>query len=551
MSPEESKISPEEEREMMDMLVKRLKMSPEFVEARNKLKFGKTVAEKLEALEIERQLILQGGGPEAIERQHKLGRLTARERVSKLTDEESFQELDLWHRPYETGFEIGEERGRGDGVVIGYGRVNDRPLSLWAQDATVMGGTVATVHARKVNMIMDDTVSAKVPIVGIFDSEGLRAHDAIQYPEVFSTSTMALFHAYVSGVVPTIALVMGPCTGDLALIASLSDFVFMVRNTSYMHLSAPPPGVTSEELGDPWNIHAKVTGSCDVICDSEEDCLAKCRQLLGFLPLNNTQKPPVVDTGDDSNRREEELLEIVPADPKRPYSMYRVIQLIVDNGEFFELKRYWASNDITGFARLGGRTVGIVASNPMSKGGCMNIDAANKQAHFTRLCDAFNIPIIWLGDCPAFLPAKDEEWRGLIRTASGLIQINTEITTPQITVILRKMYGGGGFGSPGKRLLGDLNVAWPNHEKGLMGPEGAVAIIYRRELEAIKDPVEKVRQTKMRVMQMEWGNDMLVREACQDWLDPRDTRPWLINALKWLEHKYEEMEPRKHDNFRV
>ena len=551
MGPENKIISPEEEQEIMGMVVKRLKMSPEFVEARNKLKFGKTVAEKLEALNVERRMILQGGGPEAIARQHKLGRLTARERVAKLMDPLTFQELDMWHRPYETDFDIGEERGRGDGVVIGYGRIQDRPVSLWAQDATVMGGTVATVHARKINMIMDDTVSAKVPIIGIIDSEGLRAHDAIQYPEVFSTSTMALFHAYVAGVVPTISLVMGPCTGDMSLIASLSDFRFMVRDTSYMHLSQPPPGVTSQEMGDALNVHAKTTGSCDVICDNEDDCLNKCRQLLSYLPLNNTQKPPVVDTGDDPNRREEGLLEIVPVDPKKPYDMYRVISLIVDNGEFFEIKKYWARNNITGFARLGGKTVGIVASNPKHMGGCLNIDAANKQAQFTRFCDAFNIPLVWLCDCPAFLPSKDEEWRGLIRTASGLIQINTELTVPQITVILRKLYGGGVFGNPGKRLLGDLQVAWPTQERGLMGPEGAVSIIYRRELDAIKDPVERAKQMKMRIMEMEWGNDMQIREACQDWLDPRETRPWLINALRWLENRSEEMEPKKHDNFRI
>ncbi len=551
MSEEGLRMSPEEEQEMMAMLMKRLRMTPEFVEARNKLKYAKTVAEKLEGLNMERKMILRGGGPEAIALQHKLGRLTARERVTKLMDAGGFTELDMWHRPYETGFDIGEERGRGDGVVIGYGRIDNRPVSIWAQDATVMGGTVATVHARKVNMIMDDTVSAKVPIIGIFDSEGLRAHDAIQYPEFYSTSTMALFHAYASGVVPTLSLVMGPCTGDLALIASLSDFRFMVRGTSYMHLSSPPPGMTSQELGDPWNIHAKVTGSCDVLCDSEADCLAKCRQLLSYLPSNNTQRPPVVDTGDNPNRKEEELLEIVPVNTKKPYNMYKVISLIVDKGEFFEIRRYWASNDIVGFARLDGKTVGIVASNPMNKGGCMNIDAANKQGQFTRFCDAFNIPIIWFTDCPAFLPAKDEEWRGLIRTASGMIQINTEVSTPQITIIMRKLYGGGTFANPAKQVLGDLGVAWPTHERGLMGPEGATSIIYRKELDAIKDPVEKAKQTKIRVTQMEYGNDMLVREACQDWLDPRETRPWLINALKWLDNRTEEIEPRKHDNYRV
>lgn len=539
------------EQEMMGKLVKRLKIPPEFVSARNKLKNAKTTAEKLEAINEERKMILQGAGPEAIEKQHKLGRLTARERVSKLVDTGSFNELDMWHRPYETGFDIGEEWGKGDGVVIGFGKVNNSPISLWAQDATVMGGTIGTVHARKVNMIMDDTVSAKVPIVSIIDSLGLRAQDVIQYPEFFSTSTMAQFQAYVSGVLPSISLVMGPCTGDLAILASLSDFLFMVKDTSYMHLSAPPAGVSSQELGDPWNVHAKVTGSCDVLCENDEDCLKKCRQLLSYLPANNTQKPPIVDTGDDPNRREEELLEIVPTDHKKPYNMYRVIELIVDKGEFFEIKRYWARNIITGFARLNGQTVGIVASNPMVKGGCMNIDAANKESHFNRFCDAFNIPIIWLGDCPAFLPAKDEEYRGLIRTASGMIQINTEITVPQITVILRKMYGGGLFGYPGKQLLGDLIVAWPNQERGLMGPEGAVSIIYRRELEGIQDPEEKALRKKMRVTEMEWGNDMLLREACQDWLDPRATRPWLIKALDWLKNRTEEIEPRKHDNFRI
>jgi len=551
MNKDEVNISPEKEQEMMDKLVKRLKMSPEFVEARNRLKSGKTVTEKLEAINAERKIILQGAGPEAIEKQHSLGRLTARERVSRLMDAGSFHELDMWHRPYETGFDIGEETGKGDGVVIGFGKVNDRPLSIWSQDATVMGGTVATVHARKINMIMDDTVSAKVPIVGIYDSEGLRAEDAIQYPEFFCTSTMALFHAYVSGVIPTIALVMGPCSGDLAIIASMSDFVFMVKETSYMHLSPAPAENTPQQMGDAGKTHARITGSCDVLCEDEEDCLNKCRQLLSMLPLNNKEKLPLVDTGDEPNRREEELLEIVPTDNRKPYNMHRIIELIADNGEFFELKKHWAQNIITGLVRLGGKTVGIVASNPMYKAGCMTIDAANKQAHFTRLCDAFNIPVVWLGDCPAFLPSKDEEYRGLIRTASGMIQINSEVTTPQITIIIRKMYGGGSFGYPGKQLLGDISVAWPTHERGLMGPEGAVSIIYRRELKEIEDPTERALRKKQRVLEMEWGNAMLVREACQDWLDPRATRPWLISALEWFENREEELEPRKHENFRI
>ncbi len=544
-------IRPEEEREIMDMVIRRFKLQPEFIKSVERLKAAKTMKEALEAIEMERRMLLQGGGPEAIEEQHKLGRLTARERIGKFVDEGTFRELALWHRPYETGFDIGEERGRGDGVVIGYAQLNGRPISIWAHDATVMGGSVGTVHARKVNMIMRDTLNAKIPIVGIFDSKGLRAHDVIQYPEFYSTSTMAYFQTLVSGVLPTIALVMGPCTGDLALIASLSDFVFMVRGASYMHLAPPPAGITSEELGDAWNVHTKISGCCDVICDDEEDCLKKCRQLLSYLPLNNTQKPPVVDTGDDPNRREEELLEIVPLDSRVPYNMYRIISLIVDNGEFFELKRYWASNDIVGFCRFGGKTVGLVASNPQDKAGCMNIDAANKQARFTRFCDAFNIPIVWLGDCPAFLPAVDEEIRGLIRTGCGVIMANSEVTVPQITIFIRKMYGGGSFGSPGKGLGGDLQVAWPTYERGLMAPEGAVSVIYGRELGAIQDPVERARQTRMRVEEMLWGNIMQTREANQTYIDPRETRPFIISALTWLENRQEERSVRKHENIRV
>ncbi len=542
--------TPEEEQEIMDLAVKRLKIPSDLVESVNKINAAKTMKEKLDAFQMEKQAIVEGEA-EAVERQHKAGRLTARERVNKLVDGGTFQELDMWHRSYETGFNIGEEWGRGDGVVIGYGQVDSRPISVWAQDATVMGGTVATVHARKVNMIMDDTLSAKVPLVGMFDSKGLRAHDVIQYPEFFCTGTMTFFQALASGVIPSIALVMGPCTGDMALVAGLSDFLFMVRNTSYMHLADLPPGMTSQELGDPWNVHAKVTGCCDILADNDEDCLKKCRQLLSFLPLNNTQKPPVIDTRDNTNRCEEELLEIVPVDSKKPYNMHRIISLIVDNGVFFELKRYWASNQIIGFARFGGRTVGLIASNPQVKAGCMNIDTANKQAKFTRFCDAFNIPLVWLADQPAFLPAVEEETRGLIRTACGVIYANTEVTVPQVTVLIRKQYGGGRFGTPGKALLGDLEVAWPTYERGLMGPEGGVAIIYRRALEEIEDPIEKAKFERARIEEMRWGNVIRVREATQDYIDPRETRPLIINALKWLENRHEEMFARKHENIRV
>jgi acetyl-CoA carboxylase carboxyltransferase component len=531
-------------------LARRFNTSPEFIDVALRLKQAKSMQAKLEALNKERVLIEQGD-LETVERQHDRGKLTARERITKLLDPGSYEELDLWHRPYETGFEIGEEVGRGDGVVVGYGLLDKRPVTIWAQDATVMGGTIGTVHARKINMIMENALNARTPIIAIFDSEGLRAQDVIQYPEFYSTSTMARFETISSGVIPKISLIMGTCTGDLAIVAALGDFVFMVKNTSYMHLMPPPPGVTHQEIGDAWNVHARLSGCCDVIADNEEECLLKCRQLLGYLPQNNMEEPPVVDTGDDPDRREEELLELVPLDSSKPYSMYKLISLVADKGAFFEIRRYWASNLITGFARLDGHTVGIIANNPQDKGGCMTLDAADKMSHFVRFCDAFRIPCIWFSDTPAFLPAVNEERRGLIRHGSGMILANTEATVPRITVFIRKAYGGGRLAMPGQFLMGDLQVAWPSYEPGLMGAEGAVSIIYRKELAAIGDEKVRQEQKQKRVEEMQWGLDMLLRESTQKFIDPRDTRPFLINALKWLENRQQNLPAKKHENIRL
>lgn len=515
----------------------------------HRLKEATTMRGKLDAIEDERRTITAGNA-QAVDEQHRKGRLTARERAAKLMDPESIQELDLWHRPYETGFDIGEQSGAGDGVVVGFGKVQSRPVTFWAQDATVMGGTVATVHARKINMIMRNALDARTPIVGIFDSEGVRAQDAIQYPDYYSTSTMAYFQTIASGVIPKISLVMGPCTDEMALIASMADVVFMVRNTSYMHLSPPAPGVTGPEIGDAWN-HARLTGCCDVLADNDEDCLKKCRELLTYLPSHNSEKPPKMDRHDDPNRREEELLDFVPVDSSKPYSMYRLISLVVDKGEFFELKRHWAGNLITGLARLNGQTTGILANNPQNRGGCMTLDAADKMSRFVRFCDAFNIPLIWLADCPAFLPAVEEERRGLIRHGCGIIFSNSEATVPQITVIIRKYYGAGRLAMPGQSLFGDLLVAWPTGEPGLMGAEGAVSIVYRKELSSISDAAQRAAQQKKRVSEMQTGLDMLLRESTQNFIDPRDTRSFLIRSLEWLSNRRQDLPSRKHENIRI
>lgn len=538
------------ERTKLEETAKRFGVPVEFVESTVSVRKAASVSEKLEAFNKERELI-EHGVPEAVKSQHQKGRFTARERVNKLLDACSFEELDLWHRPYETGFDIGESTGRGDGVVIGYGTLEGRPVTIWSQDATVMDGTVATVHARKVTMIMENAINARTPVVAIFDSAGLRAQDAIQYPDFYSLGSMAHFQTLASGVIPKISLVMGPCTGEVAIIAGLGDFTFMVKNTSYMHLAPPPAGVDSQTLGDPWNVHAKFTGCCDVLAENEDDCLQKCRQLMSYLPSSNTEAPPVVDSGDDPNRREEELLESVPVKSSKPYNMRKILSLIVDKGDFFELKRHFASNLITGFARLDGHTVGMLANNPEFKGGCMTLDAADKMTHFVRFCDAFNIPLIWVVDCPAFLPSIDEETRGLIRHGSAMIMANSEATVPKITVGIRKLYGGATLAHCTRILPSDLMLAWPTFEPGLMNADGAVAIIHRGELAAIADEKLREEQRKKWVEEMQWGLDMRVREDSQDIIDPRDTRPVLIKALKWLRNKKQSLPQKKHENIRM
>lgn len=538
----------ENQKAEVEKIARRFNVGVDFVEAGLEARYATTMLAKLEAFEKEKRLIVQDA--EAIQKQHEKGKLTARERVGRLLDENSFDELDLQHRPYETGFDIGEGKGAGDGVVIGYGTVNHRLVTLWAQDATVLGGTVGTVHARKVTMIMENGLKNRTPIVAMFDSDGIRPEDAVQYPDFYSASSMAYFQTLSSGVVPKISLIMGPCTGELSLIAGLSDFIFMVRKSSFLHLMPPFPSQDSPEIGDAW-VQARVTGVCDVLAENEEDCLQKCQQLLSYLPSHNGEFPPVVDTGDDPDRREEELIDLVPVNSLRPYNMYRLISLIVDRGEFFEIKRYWTRNLITGFARLGGSTVGIIANNPQDKGGCLTIDAADKMSRFVHFCDAFNISLLWLADTPAFLPAIDEETRGLIRHGSRLLQVLSTATVPQITVAVRKHYGGGRLAMPGQNLGGDLSIGWPTHEMGVMGAEGGVAIIYRGELKAIENEAEREKQRNQRVMEMKWGIDMGVREGTQRIIDPRETRPFLIRAFRWLRNKKNDLPERKHDNFRM
>ena len=509
-----------------------------------------SAAEKLEIINREKEKFKLGGGAAEIEKQRANGKLSARERVDKLLDPDSFQELDLLAKSADNALDPDAAGKPADGVVAGYGEIDGRPVFIWSQDATVLKGTLGIVGAKKITEVIEKALQARVPIISIIDSAGERTGDFIQYPHFYSLESMCQSRVNSSGVIPQINLVMGPCVGSMALFANLADFTFMTRNTSYMHVASPPEGTSGQELGDAW-MHAKTTGCCDVLAANDDDCLQKCRQLLGYLPWNNKEKPALAETGDDPNRMEEELLELVPANEAKTFDMYRLISLIVDNGEFFEIRRYWAHNLLTVFARMGGQTVGIIANNPQDKGGCMNVDAADKMARFVRFCDAFNIPLIWIADCPAFLPAVEEETRGIIRHGSKTIFSNTMATVPQITVVVRKLYGGAGLAMPGIRLGGDFFVAWPTISRGPMGPEASISILYRKELERIQDEVKREEQHSRRIKEMEERLESLQHEAAQEIIDPRSTRPFLIKALKLLANKKQELPPRRNDNIRL
>lgn len=508
--------------------------------------------EQVQGIEKVRDRIMQGGGPEEIEKQHRQGKLTARERIEKFLDPGSLAEHEAFTRPTVTGLDIDKQAQsmRGDGIVVGYGRVDGRPLCVCAQDATVFGGRVGTMHGAKMTVMMERALRARIPFVGMIDSEGVRLEDVITTPTNYSYDGMMYFQTLASGVIPQLSLVMGSCVGAAALSAQLADFLFMVRGTSHAYLSSPPPGVSADKMGGAF-MHARNTGSCDVLCENDEDCLAKAKELLSFLPLNCWERPPVIDTGDDPEREEEEFIDLVPTDTLKVYDMYRFISLMVDNGDFFEIKRYWATNLITGFARLGGHPVGIIANNPQSKGGCLDIDAADKEARLVRFCDAFNIPLVWICETPAFLPAVEQEHGGIIRHGSKQVYSNSEASVPKLTVYPRKAYGGGNLGMPGNLLGGDVGLAWPSAKILLMDPQGAASIKYRREIEAAEDKEAELKQRTQEFKAMSSTETVWEMVTLQDYVRPEQTRAKLIKYLRLLLNKKQERVWRKHDNIQL
>jgi propionyl-CoA carboxylase beta chain len=508
---------------------------------------------KLEQLRNLREQAHQGGGQERIEAQHERGKLTARERLELLLDKGSFRETDMFvtHRTHD--FDLDQRKYLSDSVVTGWGTIDGRLVYVFSQDFTVFGGSLGEVHAEKICKIMDMAMKNGAPVIGLNDSGGARIQEGVvslgAYADIFLRNTLA------SGVIPQISAIMGPCAGGAVYSPALTDLIFMVRQSSYMFITGPNvvktvthEDVSFEELGGA-DVHASTSGVCHYVADSEADCLYMLRLLLSYLPQNNMEDPPFVPTSDDRLRTEEALDDLVPDDPSKPYDIRDAVRLIVDDGVFFEIHENYAKNIVVGFARLGGHSVGIVANQPAVLAGVLDIDSSDKGARFVRFCDSFNIPLITFVDVPGFLPGTSQEHGGIIRHGAKLLYAYCEATVPKITVITRKAYGGAYDVMSSKHIRGDLNLAWPSAELAVMGPEGAVNIIFRKELAKAKDP-EKRKQELVEEYREKFANPYIAasRGYLDDVIEPRHTRPRLINALEMLNNKRDENPPKKHGN---
>jgi len=506
--------------------------------------------DELRARDLEAE---QGGGADRIARQHASGKLTARERIERLLDPGTFQEYDKYvvHRCRDFGME--ENRIPGDGVVTGHGRVDGRTTFVFAQDFTVFGGSLSETFAEKICKVMDQAIKVGAPIVGLNDSGGARIQEGVVslagYADIFLRNTLA------SGVVPQVSAIMGPCAGGAVYSPAITDFTFMVKDTSYMFLTGPDviktvthEEVTKEDLGGA-HTHNSRSGVAHFAADDDEHCLQMIRELLSFLPQNNLDDPPRRETSDDPLREQPELDEMVPAETNKPYDMTRLIRLIADDAHFFEVHASYAKNIVVGFVRFDGQPVGIVANQPAHLAGTLDSDASVKGARFVRFCDAFNVPLVVLEDVPGFLPGTAQEWGGIIKHGAKLLYAFAEATVPKITVITRKAYGGAYCVMASKHIRCDVNYAYPTAEIAVMGPEGAVNIIHRREFEA-SDDREALRQKKLDSFRRKFANPYAAAERgyVDEVIEPRVTRGKIVTALRMLENKRDTNPPKKHGN---
>ncbi len=511
------------------------------------------MANKLQELRQLRQKIEMGGGAKRIEKQHAKGKLTARERITLLFDEGTFVELDAFVKHRCTNFGMEKVEAPGEGVVTGYGMVDGRLVYAFAQDFTVVGGSLGEMHAAKICKVLDNALKVGAPVVGLNDSGGARIQEAVDalsgYGKIFFKNTIA------SGVIPQICGIMGPCAGGAVYSPALMDFIFMVDKTSQMFITGPQviKSVTGEEvsaeaLGGAMT-HNSTSGVAHFIADNDEDCIQRIRRLLSFLPSNNMEAPPKYDTGDDINRIIPELDTIIPDNPNKPYDMKEIITMIVDDGDFYEVQPYYAQNMITGFARINGSTVGIVANQPKVLAGCLDINASDKAARFIRTCDAFNIPLLNMVDVPGFLPGTNQEYGGIIRHGAKMLYAYSEATVPKVTLITRKAYGGSYIGMCNKELGADMVYAWPSAEIAVMGPQGAANIIFRKEIKEADDPVA-TRQKKIDEYTAEFATPYKAAERgyVDDVIEPNATRPRLVDAFNMLASKRENRPAKKHGN---
>ena len=509
--------------------------------------------DRLEELKRRNREAEAGGGPERLARQKSEGKLSARERIHLLLDPGTFEELDRFvvHRSHDFGMEA--QRIPGDGVVTGHGRIDGRGVLVFAQDFTVFGGSLSETYAAKICKIMDLAMKVGVPVVGLNDSGGARIQEGVVslggYADIFLRNTLA------SGVVPQISAIMGPCAGGAVYSPAITDFNIMVQGTSYMFITGPDviksvthQEVTKEELGGAMT-HASVSGVAHFAAPDDAAALALILELLSYLPSNNMEDPPRRTPADDPWREDDRLDRLVPEDPNKPYDMKEIVKGVVDDGAFLEVHEHYAKNLLVGFARMDGAPAGIVANQPMALAGTLDIDASLKGARFVRFCDAFNIPLVTFEDVPGFLPGTDQEYRGIIKHGAKLLFAFAEATVPKVTVITRKSYGGAYCVMGSKHIRTDFNFAWPTAEIAVMGPEGAVNILYRRELQAAADP-EALRRKKVEEFRDKFANPYVAAERgyVDEVIEPRQTRRRIISALRLLKTKRDTTPPKKHGN---
>jgi methylmalonyl-CoA decarboxylase alpha subunit len=511
---------------------------------------------KVDELITSKQMIEQGGGPEKIQKQHEKGKMFARERINYLLDEGSFVEVDAFVKHRCSSFNMAKVEAPAEGVITGYGTIDGRLVYVYAQDFTVIGGSLGEMHARKICKILDMAVKMGAPVIGLNDSGGARIQEGVDalsgYGQIFFRNTRA------SGVIPQISAIMGPCAGGAVYSPALTDFIFMVDKTSQMFITGPQvikavtgEEVSSEQLGGAMT-HNSVSGVAHFMARDERECLDQIRKLISFLPSNNMENPPEYTTEDSLNRIIPEFDDIMPDNANKPYDMKNIITKIVDDGDFFEVQQHYAANIVTGFARINGRSVGIIANQPNVLAGCLDINASDKAGRFIRTCDAFNIPILSIVDVPGFLPGTNQEYGGIIRHGAKMLYAYSEATVPKVTMIVRKAYGGAYLAMCSKDLGADIVYAWPTAEIAVMGPEGAANIIFKKEIESAVNP-EDERRSKIKEYRDEFATPYIAaqRGYVDDVIIPSETRQRLAAAFEMLQSKRDSAFPKKHGNLPV